>query len=478
MSHSQEIVTTEGVKIDRAALLDQIRLALNGSPAWLVGGAVRDELLNRPVFDFDLVVKSEPRAHARAIAKRCDGHAFELSDDFGTWRVIARNREWQVDVATIRGEDIYTDLAARDFTINAMARELTSQQVIDPFNGRNDLTAKTLKMVGEDSLFDDPLRTLRAIRMAVELGLDVEPQTSQTIKDAAAGLKRTAQERIFAELRRIVCSGTPRRGIDLMGELGVGELVLPELNELKGLEQNRYHHADAYEHTLDALDDLLKLEEDPAAVGLAQQTNQIRDLLSEPLSDELTRGQALRFVVLLHDLGKPSAQAVTPEGGVSFSGHDLKGAEMAERILRRWRASQRLVQYSAKIIEHHLDVGYLSHEETLSRRAIWRFLVATEPYSSDLILLTVADRLATRGRNAAQAIKRHLEVAEELLNHSLSQRSDIRPLIPGDELARELGIKPGPELGAILSQLAEDRFAGEIATREEAIERAHSLHQS
>ena len=183
----------------------------------------------------------------------------------------------------------------------------------------------------------------------------------------------------------------------------------------------------------------------------------------------------MRFAALLHDAAKPWTRREGPGGRAGFPGHDREGAEVARAVLRRLRASQRLTGYVAALCLHHLRVGFLVHERPLGRRAVWRYLKATEPWSAEVTVFTVADRLATRGRNAEPAIAGHLEVARELLGHALAAAERSPPLVRGDELARELGVAPGPALGDLLAQLEEDRFAGAIATREDALRRAREL---
>ena len=213
------------------------------------------------------------------------------------------------------------------------------------------------------------------------------------------------------------------------------------------------------------------------AEALGEHAGAVRALLAEPLGDDLSRGDAMRFAALLHDAAKPATRGYRPDGRVTFVGHDSEGAELARGVMRRLRASERVADYVAALTLHHLRLGFLVHERPLSRRAIWRYLAATEPFSADVTIFTVADRLATRGRNAAPAIAAHLELAREMLGPALARRSRARPapLVRGDELVREAGIEPGPQLGTILAQLDEDRFAGAISTREEALARAKEL---
>jgi hypothetical protein len=163
---------------------------------------------------------------------------------------------------------------------------------------------------------------------------------------------------------------------------------------------------------------------------------------------------------------------VRPDGRVTFIGHDTAGAVLVRRVLRRLRAAQRTIDYVAALTLHHLRLGFLVHEQPLDRRSVWRYLRATAPWTDDVTIFTVADRLATRGRNAEEAIAAHVALARDML---AADPPPAEPLIRGDDLARELDIVPGPRLGELLAQLEEDRYAGDIATREEAIARARQL---
>ena len=458
--------------------LDAARAALAGEPAWLVGGAVRDRLLGRATDDVDLAVAGDPRGAARRIAKASGGAAFQLSHEFGGWRAVGPGHAWHVDLLPLRDGDLDADLAARDFTVNAMAEPLAGGELVDPHGGATDLEARRLRMVSGRALADDPLRTLRAVRFAVELGFEIETWTGRAVREHAPAIDSVSPERVFAELKRVVAAPRVRDGLELMQETGLLAAVLPELEALRGVEQSRYHHTDVLGHTLEVLDAVVAMEADPAAVGLGgAQAPQVAALLAEPLANELTRGTGLRFAALLHDAAKPQTRRLRPDGRVTFVGHDSEGAELARGVLRRLRASERLAGYVADLTRHHLALGFLVHERPLSRRTIWRYLAATAPDSADVTLLTVADRLATRGRKAERAIAAHLELAREVLEHAFALRESgpQPPLVPGDVLAAELGIRPGPRLGELLRALEEDRYAGEVTTREEAVARAREL---
>jgi poly(A) polymerase len=450
-------------------------LAVVGEPAWLVGGAVRDRALGRPTDDYDVAVQGEARSLARALARAAEAHAFALSEAYGVWRVVAHDHAWQVDVLPVIGGSIDADLASRDFTINAMAEPLAGGPFVDPFGGLADLGDRKLRMVSPGAFVEDPLRTLRLVRLACELGFSVDPGTVSAAASSAPALDGVAPERVFAELKRIVIADRALEGLELMDELGATAVVLPEVNRMRGVGQSPYHHLDVYEHTRSVLAETIELSRGPA-VWLGEHGEAVGRFLDEPLANELTRGQALRFGALLHDVAKPLTRSVTPDGRVTFIGHDAAGADVASEVLTRLRASERLREHVAALTRHHLRLGFLIHEMPLDRRAIYRYLRACDPVQVDVTLLSVADRLATRGRGSEDAIARHLELARQLLGEALAWRSrPPRPPVRGDELARAIGLRPGRELGRILGELEQASFAGEITSREQAIERAREL---
>jgi putative nucleotidyltransferase with HDIG domain len=238
------------------------------------------------------------------------------------------------------------------------------------------------------------------------------------------------------------------------------------------VDQSQYHHKDVYGHTLEVLERLIE-------VG-SEATGDLRDVLEAPLADELTRGEALRFGALLHDIGKPATHHVREDGRVTFMGHDRLGEEMVAQVCRRLRTSERLSRFLQGLTRHHLVLGFLVHERPLDRRAVYRYLRRTSPVEVEVTLLSCADRLATRGRNAERAIDAHLELARELMPAALDWRRNGPPRLPlrGDELARELGIEPGPELGRVIAELEEAAYAGEVTDRDQAVELARRLRDN
>jgi putative nucleotidyltransferase with HDIG domain len=459
------------VSLDPLAVLARI-----AGEGWLVGGAVRDRLLGRPTTDYDVAVPADPKRLARALGRSADGHVFKLSDGFGAWRVVARDRTWQLDLLPVAGETIEEDLSHRDVTVNAIALPLGGGEYVDPFGGVDDLRAGRLRMVTADAFARDPLRVLRVARLSCELGFSVEPSTASTARASAGGLGSVAPERILAELKRIVVAERVLDGLALMDDLGATEVVLPELSGLRGVEQSHFHHLDVHDHTRAVLAETIDLVREPERWLEGAQADALSRVFDEPLANELTRGEALRFGALFHDIAKPATRRTTTEGRITFVGHDAVGAKLAEEVLSRLRASQRLIEYVADLVRHHLRLGFLVHQMPLDRHTIYHYLRACEPVGVDVTVLSVADRLATRGRGADAAIARHVELARIMLDEALAWRAQRpRPPVRGDELARAVGLSPGPEVGRILADLEEASFAGEIASPDQAIELAREL---
>jgi poly(A) polymerase len=447
--------------------------------SWIVGGTVRDALLGRPLRDLDLAVAGDPSRAARAISAALGGPAFQLSEEFGAWRVVLRDEAFTVDVAPLQGGTIEADLANRDFAANAIAVPLAGGDPIDPQHGIADIDAKLLRVL-PGAYERDPLRPLRLARLAAELGFRPERRTEQLTLEAAHVVNQASPERVFAELRRLVIADGVLEGLALADRLGLIAAILPELAALHGVEQSHFHHLDVHGHTLEVLREQLEIERAPERVFGPELGARLAALLDEPLADELSRAQALRFAALTHDIAKPATRRVLPNGRVTFIGHDAVGEEVIAGICRRLRTSERLREFLGSIARHHLALGFLVHERPLDRAAVYRYLRTCSPVEVEVTVLSCADRLATRGKNAERAIELHIELARELMDAALEWRASgpPKPAARGDRIARELGIEPGPELGALMAELAEARYTGEATTADEAVALARRLRQN
>lgn len=456
------------------------RLGPAASETWIVGGTIRDAALDRELVDFDLATAADPRRLARELASDLDADIFRMSSEFETWRVLADG--WQADISPLRGPDITSDLGRRDLTVNAMAMPLRAGPeavragaearavLVDPHGGLDDLNRGVLRAVSDRSFTSDPLRLLRLARFTSQFGLEVEPETEALARAAASRAAEPAGERQFAELRALICGPDPLAGLAVSERLGLTAAVLPELDALHGIAQSGNHHLDTYEHTTEVLRRWLAIEADlsdyvgDAAPGVAA-------AISEPLADDLSRREGIRFSAIWHDIGKPATRTERA-GWVSFKGHDRVGAEMISSLCARLRTSRRFAAYQAALCRHHLVLGFMVKDRPLPPRRVWEYLSACGSEALDVTLLTIADRLSAQGGGVPpEAIEGHLELAAEMTAAALEieRGGPPVPLLRGGEVEELCGIEPGPRLGRALQELMAAQYAGEVHSREGAV---------
>lgn len=445
-------------------------LADDAQGAWFVGGSIRDALLGIEVVDVDLAIAGDAKQAARRIHNALGGDIFSLSDRFGTWRVLSLNG-LQIDITALRGDSIEDDVAMRDFTVNAMAVPADERDAaIDRFGGIADLDARLLRVLGESAYVDDPLRPLRMARFAAQLQFAPDKETIALTRKHAAAVTQASAERIFTELKLLIGGDHAVDGVRRLESLGLLDAIIPELGELRGVEQSVYHHLDAWEHTLEVLEHTVKIVADPEPVFLEHAAMLSREL-DVPLGDQLSRADALRWGALLHDVAKGRTRVVSDEGRVGFPGHDRLGAEMCREILGRLNASEKLTRYVAALTRHHLRLGFLVHKQPLDDREVFKYLKQCSPVEVEVGVLSVADRLATRGRKAEVAISAHTDVAVLIAERAIDWRADPpKSPVRGDQLAEALGIERGPIIGELLARIEEGRYLGELETPDEAIE--------
>ena len=386
---------------------------------------------------------------------------FPLSEEFGAWRALSRDRSVTHDFSPLQGATIEEDLGQRDFTVNAMAVPLGGGDLIDPHGGERRPARRDAAGGEPGRLRGRPAAAAAARALRGRAGPRARRRDRAPHAAAAPRLTEPSPERVFAELRRVVVAG----GVELADRLGVLDAVLPELTALRGIEQSRFHHLDVFEHTLEVLRRLSDLELEP----------EVEAVLAEPLADELTRGEALRFGALFHDVAKPATQGVRPDGRVTFIGHDAAGEEMAAGILRRLRASERLRSYVAKLTREHLVLGFMVHERPLDRRALHAYLRRCEPVEVEVTVLSCADRLATRGEAQEPWIAAHLELARDVMAAGAGvarQRPSEAPAA-----GRRAGSGVRPELGELVRELEEAVYAGEVKDRDQALALVARLRQ-
>ena len=417
----------------------------------LVGGPVRDAILGRLGNDLDFTTNAHPKESEKILKKWADS-VWDIGAAFGT--VAGKKGEITVEITTYRsenyekdsrkpavefGENIEGDLSRRDFTINAMALELTTDEptFIDLFNGVGDLANKVIKTPGkpEDSFTDDPLRMMRAARFMSQLNFTIDETVLVAIKEMAHRLSIISSERVRDEFIKIIMSDNPRLGITLLVECGLADIFLPEIPKLKLEIDEHHHHKDVYEHSLTVLEQAIALE---SRLGAANLT--------------------LRLAALLHDIGKPKTKALIPGGGVSFHHHEVVGAKMAKERLRTLRFDNHIVKDVGQLVFLHLRFhGYGSGEWTDS--AVRRYVRDAGELLDHLHLLTRAD-CTTRNQKKAQMLANTYDQLEQRIKELMQQEelNKIRPDLTGEQIMQILSIKPSPMVGKAYDFLLELRL--------------------
>ena len=417
----------------------------------LVGGPVRDAILGRLGNDLDFTTDAHPKDCEKILNKWADS-VWDIGAAFGT--VAGKKGDITVEITTYRsesynldsrkpnvefGKTIEADLSRRDFTINAMALELTTDEptFIDLYNGVRDLQNKLIKTPGkpEDSFSDDPLRMMRAARFMSQLNFEIDPAVITAIKSMATRLEIISAERIRDEFIKIMMSDNPRLGITLLVETGLAEIFLPEIPKLKLEIDEHHHHKDVYEHSLTVLEQAIALE---ARLG----------------GPNLT----LRLAALLHDIGKPKTKELIAGGGVSFHHHEVVGARMGKERMKKLRFDNHIIKDVAQLIFLHLRFhGYGNGEWTDS--AVRRYVRDADELLTHLHLLTRAD-CTTRNQKKAEGLAKTYDQLEARIALLMEQEelNKIRPDLSGEQIMEILSIKPSPAVGKAYDFLLELRL--------------------
>jgi poly(A) polymerase len=469
-------------------------------PVYLVGGAVRDALLGQASDDLDFVVPEGAITLAFAAGDALSLPAYVLDRERDTGRVVVpgtpTRKKTTLDFARYRAGDLEGDLRARDFTINAMALPAgasSASDVIDPLGGRADLEAGLVRLASPAALQDDPVRTLRAVRMAVRFGFKLVPNTVAAIGAAAPDLPAVSAERIRDELVKLLGSPAPDLALQMLHDVGLLPVVMPEIAALAPVEQSPPHHEAVLAHTISTLRWLAAIERlvqdsrgepanlEDARQRLAPYASALRAHLHRPVDGDLNGLDLLRFGALFHDAGKAETQERDEQGRIRFFGHAERGAHLAAHRLRQLRFSNEAIRHVERIVATHMRPLLLARENKVTRRAVFRFFRAAGSAGLDTGLLALADHLATHaGPDAHGSWERLLSVVETLFHHYFDGYQETiapPPLLDGRALMEALGLSPGPEVGRLLSLLAEEQAAGEISTAEEALERAQRSRQ-
>jgi tRNA nucleotidyltransferase/poly(A) polymerase len=440
--------------------------------AFIVGGSIRDLLCGRAPVDYDVAVLGDPVKFARQIESRTNGRLVELGK---TGQMIIRvvSEKHIIDVSSIKDASIEKDLRARDFTINAMAYDLASNRLIDPVGAQGDLKNKTIRMVSKDVFKRDPVRLLRAYRIAAEFEFEIESQTQAAIQNHASLIQQSAGERVRAEFFKMLqCPGF-HPYLCQMADSVLLFAVLPELAALKQCRQNRHHQFNAFDHTLHAF---FHLE------GLLGSNQKLMIADGQPAARQIAEIQIplLKFSILLHDVAKPVVQTMDRDGKRHFYRHERQSAQMADTICQRLKCSNRDTDKIHFLVRHHARPRLLFtalHEQKAGPRAVTRFFMKCAEHIPDLLIIAAADMLGKEAQPSERstAFTAFLNQLMVDFEHNFKPRISYPRLISGHDLTAEFGLEPSPLYKKILARVEEERLSRSDMNRQEAFDLVREL---
>lgn len=460
---------------------------VSGIEAYVVGGTVRDALLGRATHDLDIAVDREAMAVAHRIADALAGHFVELDDVNAVARVVLDAGPVRyIDVAQLQGT-LHQDMRRRDFTVNALAVRLGDDAVIDVCGGLDDVAARRVRMNGLHVFDADPLRLLRGVRIAAELGFKLESATEAAIRERASRVTQAAAERRRDELARIFALDDAYAALRLLDRVGLLGALLPELAAGKGVTQpDEFHAYDVFEHALravEAMDAMLAAVRpggerswmwDELWRAFAWCEAALREHLAEEMTEGRSRASLLKLAALLHDVAKPQTREVRSDGRLRFFGHADLGAKVASRVMRRYRFSAKEARFVSVLVAEHLRPVQLAQVgEAPTRRALYRFHRDLGDAAQAVLLLALADAAGARGpKMTSEGWSRHVRYMNSLLVRSMKEEGIVDPprFLTGDDIISKLGVPEGPAIGRLLEALREAQAAGEVTGLDGALE--------
>ncbi len=461
-------------------------IKLQGHHGYVVGGFVRDMILERQTNDIDIAIDGNALIIAEAVAKEFGGKFIVLdrANNIGRVVIVEEEGQWHMDFSSF-SDDIESDLARRDFTIDAMAVELdgfsveSPMKIIDPFAGREDIQNKVLRAVSDQSFEDDAVRLLKAVRLAAELNFEIDQHTEFLIRECSQSVSKVAGERIREELLRLLHLPGASHNLRRLDNLGLLTALLPEMIDAKGVEQPTVHFWDIFEHSLQTvatLEFVMRESDWEYSNGEMLSTTIWSEEIENHLAEEVSKGSnhrvLLKIAAFLHDVAKPRTKTLADNGRARFLGHANQGAELAINIMERLRFSVRETKLVEDMVGHHLHPVQMATEGLPSSKAIYRYFRDRGDSGIDILLLTLADYLACLGPLATmKGWRRHCRLISYILEEYEEQQTKIQPIkiVNGYDLMEKFGLASGPLLGELLKMLHEAQASGEINNKEEAL---------
>lgn len=451
-------------KIENDEILNIIKNEFSNK-VYLVGGAVRDFELGKNTYDRDLIVCDEDaRSFSIKLAERFNATFVPLDEVNRIYRLVFKDKINYLDITNPVENSLEADLNRRDLTINAVAVNIRTFEIMDPNDGLNDLRNRKINMISEKNFLDDPLRLLRVFRFQATLGFDVSCELSEIVQKHAKLIHKPAYERKTYEILKMFTGEYIVKALEAMDKCALLEEIFPCVKELKLVTPNSHHHLDLFHHSLETVNQISEIYN--------SSSEEVKEHLNRCDFGGIPRLAHLKLAGFLHDIGKYSTWTIE-EGRHRFIKHDDVGSKMALKMLKDMHFSKKQCDYICEMIKNHIYPSQVICAPELTDKVMMRFVRKAGMNAIDNIVLAKADRLSARGPEITdEMVERNISGLTRLQDFYLSKRSSLEPLpklLNGNDVIKILKIKPSEKLGQILDALHEAQLAGDVITREDAV---------
>ena len=454
--------------IENDDVIKLIKPYLTNVEAYIVGGFVRDILMNKKSPDRDLIIcNCDVEKFSRELSDKLNAHFIELDSINKIYRIVLENRIDYIDITMPIENDFEKDIKRRDLTINAIAYNLNTSEVVDLVGGVDDIKNKKIKGICDKNFEDDPLRLLRIFRFYAKTGFDIDESLIELSKKLYKRINEPAKERVTVELLKMFEGKYCNLALLKLDECGILEEIFPIYKEVKTIPPNSHHHLDLIHHLIESVRQVQIIYE--------KSSEEVKAYLETVKYGSVQELAFLKLATFLHDIGKPSCWTIEEDTHRHrFIKHDEIGSKLVVPILKDLKFSKKQIQYVQTLIKYHIYPSSLVSAEDVTDKAFMKFYRKMDGFVIDVIILAMADRLSARGEKITEEIvRKNINGLTNLLNDYLEMRKDIKPLeklLDGRDIMELLKIKQGPKLGEIINLLKEAQISGNVTTKEEAID--------
>ena len=436
--------------------------------SYLVGGFVRDLILNYENFDRDIIIENcDIKELTKKIANDIDASFVPLDTENKIYRIVLKDKINYIDFAAPIEDNIEKDLLRRDLTLNAIAFDINKGKFIDISGGLKDIENKTIKGISEQNFIDDPLRLLRVFRFYSKLGFRIDSSLKDIIKKYNANILSPAKERVNTELLKLFEGKYTDSALIEMDKLGLLEHIFPIMKEVKKIPNNPHHHLDLFNHSIETVKQV--------QIYYETSCEENKEHLDSNTMGNVKRLAFLKLAAFLHDIGKPSTWTIEEGTGKHrFFKHDDAGSKLASSILKELKFSKKQISYIQKLIKYHIYPSAVVCSDGFTEKTQMRFYRKMGEEVIDVIVLAAADRLSAQGPEITEEItSNNLNGLKMMLDNYIKLRKSIKPLpklLDGNEIMQIKNLNQCKELGLIIKKLHEAQLSGDITTKDEAID--------